>query len=79
MLASVLVVFALLVDVGTYAAGKGVWPGWLALQTNRAGFIAALAEREADDDRPIDAMLLGLEGLPDLTSPRLRDRLTPAA
>ena len=69
--------FSLLVILGT---GLGLWAvfaGWRELMFNRSQFIAGIVDKEAGEGGYVDAVLIGLDALPDNASTRIRQRIVP--
>jgi hypothetical protein len=56
---------ALLVVLGTGAGLWAVFAGWRELMINRSQFLAGMIDQEARQGNYVDAMLIGLDALPD--------------
>jgi WD domain, G-beta repeat len=69
--------FLLLVMLGTGVGLWSVFAGWRELMFNRSQFIAGIIDKEAGEGGYVDAMLLGLDALPDNASTRISQRMVP--
>jgi WD40 repeat protein len=73
----VLGVFATLVVLGTGAGLWSVFTSWQRQMIDRSQFVAEMVDKKADEAAYVDAMLIGLDALPDDKSLGIRARLMP--
>jgi WD40 repeat protein len=60
--------------------GRGAWAvfdGWQTMMTDRTEFIAGIVDQQTENGDHVEAMLIGLDALPDQTSAGLRQRVLP--
>ena len=72
---AILAGLAVVVVLGT---GVGLWSvfnGWRDLMATQAQFIAGIVDQQTANGDPVDAMLIGLDALPDETSEGIRQRV----
>jgi hypothetical protein len=72
---AILVGLAIVVALGT---GLGLWSvfnGWRDLMVTRAQFIAGVVDQQTGSGDHVDAMLIGLDALPDASSEGIRQRV----
>ena len=72
---AILAGLAVAVVLGTAAGLWSVFAGWRDLMTTRAQFIAGIVDQQTADGDHVDAMLIGLDALPDETSEGIRQRV----
>ena len=73
----VLGVFATLVVLGTGAGLWSVFTSWQRQMIDRSQFVAEMVDKKVDEGSYVDAMLIGLDALPDDKSLGIRARLMP--
>jgi TIR domain-containing protein/WD40 domain-containing protein len=72
---AVLAGLAIVVVLGTGAGLWSVFSGWRDLMVTRAQFIAGIVDQQTGRGDQVDAMLIGLDALPDATSKGIRHRV----
>jgi hypothetical protein len=72
---AILTGLAVVVVLGTGAGLWSVFEGWRDLMTTRAQFIARIVDQQTRQADYVDAMLIGLDALPDETSKGIRQRV----
>jgi WD40 repeat protein len=72
---AILAVLAMVVVLGTGAGLWSVFQGWRDLMTTRAQFIAGIVDQQIGRSENVDAVLIGLDALPDATSEGIRQHV----
>jgi WD40 repeat protein len=73
----VLAGLAVLVVLGTGAGLWSVFTSWQKQMIDRSQFVAEVVEKKVEDGAYVDAMMIGLDALPDKVSLGIRARLMP--
>jgi len=72
---AILAGLTIVVALGTGIALWSVFNGWRDLMTTRAQFIAGIVDQQTSKGDHVDAMLIGLDALPDITSRGIPQRV----